>query len=66
VRTIGGAEILNDEIVFQQGAHTWHRYWLRGWHRILGHSAKWIVGLTGEETVIDLEEIRPVRVVDVQ
>ena len=56
--------ILNSEVIHQNGSLKRVRYWLRGWIN-LGINCHWIQGYTGKETMVDVDEIRPVVLIDI-
>lgn len=53
-------EIVGQKILRQNGSLTTVRYWLKGHVHLKG--GKWITGITGKETVVTVQELRPVKV----
>ncbi len=54
---------LDSEIIEVHGSFRRVRYWFHGWHPDLCHGPddKLIHGLTGRETVVVRDELRPLR-----
>jgi hypothetical protein len=59
METKWGLEIVGKEVVREDGAFVRTRYWLRGHHYNFGFYAKYIQGLTGPETVVLVDTIKP-------
>ena len=49
-------EIVGEEIIHQQGCYRRLRRWVKGWHPELGQL---MFGLSGPETVMEVDSIRP-------
>lgn len=62
-----GYDQVGYQILAESGCYKKERYWLRGWHynlNIKGH-IEYIHGLTGKETVVTVESIRPIATFEV-
>jgi hypothetical protein len=65
MQTLYGCEVLSQRVIYEQGCFRRTRYWLRGHVRPFDIYGRYIWGMTGPETVIDVETIRPAAVFDV-
>lgn len=63
VQESSAPEILGQEILYQQGSFSRVRRYLRGWYPELGVLSQ---GLQGQETIVEQDVIRPIRVFAVQ
>ena len=65
VETIYGFPVVGCTVLFEQGSFRRVRYWIKGHHKILGQSVHFLMGLSGPETQLDVEQIFPIGVIEV-
>ena len=56
--------ILHEEVIFSNGNIRHVRRWIYGW--VQGIGGKFTVGLTGSETIVELDVIKPLQKFEVR
>jgi hypothetical protein len=64
-KEIYGFPVVGHQVVYQNGCFRRVRYWLKGHVPGFNLYAKFITGLTGPETVIEIEQIFPTAAFEV-